>query len=328
MTDWHVWRDEEGDETRFMEELAKPPPWRDRDEPERLVDRQAPALSADKLRRAENWVAVNEADTRNAVNMALLLRRPLLVRGKPGLGKSTLALHLALRLGLGRPLRWEIGSRTTLADGLYRYDAVGHLAAMRRWEIGGVRGDAPRLDRFVTLGPLGTAMLPTSRPRLLLVDELDKASYDLPNDLLHVLEEGGFVIGELIREPESTAVAPFDAQSVDDRVPVGADGRIATWRWPVVVITSNDEREFPEAFLRRCVQHDLVLPDDDEARIQVTAAAVRAWFGASAEDVEDFVARFEEAPIDRILAAYQLHQRHAPSGAYTDGLRLKPTEDE
>src|SRR5262249_20206891 len=142
----------------------------------------------------------------NLVNLALHLRRPLLVTGQPGVGKSTLAFSVAYELGLGPVLRWPITSRSTLLDALYRYDAVGRLQEVslqreaarpsRRTQDdatmpAGNDATAPSADgadallgigKYVRLGPLGTALLPRHRPRVLLIDEFDKSDIDLPND--------------------------------------------------------------------------------------------------------------------------------------------------
>ena len=125
------------------------------------------------------------------VNTALFLRRPLLITGKPGSGKSTLAHSVAYELNLGPVLRWPITTRSTLQDGLYRYDAIARL------HEASLRGGTPKIGPFVQLGPLGTAMVPTRWPRVLLIDEIDKSDIDLPNDLLNIFEEGEFEIPEL-----------------------------------------------------------------------------------------------------------------------------------
>jgi MoxR-like ATPase len=159
------------------------------------------------------------------INAALLLRRPLLITGPPGVGKSTLAYLISRELGLGRVLEWNIVSRTTLRDGIYAHDAMGRAQAIAAWRADGPdpaedavpAGDVntalpqkPRqlpsvLGDFITLGPLGTALLPYDRPRVLLVDELDKSDIDLPNDLLHVLENGSYDVPELVRDAADTA---------------------------------------------------------------------------------------------------------------------------
>ena len=173
------------------------PPWR-----EALRARRAPA-AARRGRGLRYQVEPAEAER---VNAALYLRRPLLVTGEPGTGKSSLAYAVAAELGLGEVLRWPITSKSTLRDGLYHYDAIGRLQEANLSEIKArhQHGAVPApvdIGSYVRLGPLGTALLPGARPRVLLVDELDKSDIDLPNDLLDVFEEGEFTIPELARLP-------------------------------------------------------------------------------------------------------------------------------
>ena len=201
----------------------------------------------------------------NLVNLALHLRRPLLVTGQPGVGKSTLAYSVAYELGLGPVLRWPITSRTTLLDGLYQYDAIGRLqeVSLQR-ETGKAPGPAADEDgapsgigRYIRLGPLGTALLPRRRPRALLIDEIDKSDIDLPNDLLNVFEEGEFTIPELARlNQQSVTVMTAD----DGITAVVQGGRVTCAEFPFVVLTSNSERTFPSAFLRRCVRLEIPRP--------------------------------------------------------------------
>lgn len=207
------------------------------------------------------------------VNAALYLRRPLLVTGLPGVGKSTLAYGVAHELGLGEVLRWNITSRTTLHDGLYSYDAMGRLHDMsirrqlsqRRSSLGG-----PGIGHYITLGPLGTALLPSARPRVLLIDEIDKGDIDLPNDLLHAFETGGFEIPELARLPPkeraSVEVSTWDGEHAEVR-----RGRIRCREFPLVVMTSNGERAFPAAFQRRCLRLDMQTPS--RAKLKAVVAA-------------------------------------------------------
>jgi MoxR-like ATPase len=181
----------------------------------------------------------------DAVNAALHLRRPLLVTGQPGSGKSSLIESVATKLALGRVLRWHITSSSTLRDALYRYDALGRLQEYQ------LTSQPPDISSYLRLGPLGTALLPTGRPRALLVDEIDKSDVDLPSDLLNVFERGEFEIPELARLDQDTVEVREDGG--DERFPI-RQGKVACREFPFVVLTSNGERDFPPAFLRRCVQ--------------------------------------------------------------------------
>jgi MoxR-like ATPase len=193
------------------------------------------------------FLADNE--TRHMVNAALLLRRPLLVTGNPGTGKSRLAYAVAHELNLGPVLRWSINTSSTLRDGLYDYDAVGRLQATAPGADGTpVRASA--LGDFLTLGPLGTALLPWDRPRVVLVDEIDKSHVDLPNDLLHVFEDGQFPIRELLRADPAERSATVIGHG---RVAI-PDGVVRCSEFPLVIMSSNGEREFPAAFRRRCLE--------------------------------------------------------------------------
>ncbi len=310
--------------------LADAPPWRApgspwHERPDR-VERTPPPFPQDgpARRRGARYITTNGARELDAINIALRLRRPLLIKGAPGLGKSSLAYSIAWRLGLGLPLRWEISSRTTLVDGLYRYDAVSHLQATRSADA----DQPPDIGEFITLGPLGTALLPTERPRVLLVDELDKASYDLPNDLLHAFEEGGFAIQELLRTGGQTRVLPYDhgagtgdANSAGERVVV-IGGRIQTHHHPVVIVTTNQERQFPDAFRRRCVELELQRPADP----MVWARIVAGWFGESIGDSDtakwdSLLDNYGEQNTDVLLQALFLQRQGAHTSAIKNTLK-------
>lgn len=235
--------------------------------PEDGVGGGAGGVTARRLGR-DRQAAAYQADEREVqlVNLALHLRRPLLITGKPGVGKSTLAYAVAHELRLGPVLRWPITSRATLRDGLYAYDAIGRLhdAGIGR----GGPDDAPPVGRYLRLGPLGTALLPWRRPRVLLIDEIDKSDLDLPNDLLNVFEEGEFGIPELARlGPGDQEVMTADGA----RTATVTGGTVRCAQFPFTVLTSNAEREFPAAFLRRCVRLEIQPPDAERLAAMVTA---------------------------------------------------------
>jgi MoxR-like ATPase len=116
------------------------------------------------------------------------------------------------------------------------------------------------IGRFIQLGPLGTALLATNRPRVILIDEIDKSDLDFPNDLLNVLEEGDFVIPELARYegPSSVRVRTADR----GRFAIVNSGRVACRQFPLVFMTSNGEKDFPPAFMRRCLRLEMAPPDE------------------------------------------------------------------
>jgi MoxR-like ATPase len=175
----------------------------------------------------------NEA-LESAVNVALALERPLLVKGEPGTGKTLLAEAIAEALNAPL-LRWHVKSTTRAQDGLYVYDTVQRLYDSRFGD-----GDVKDIRRYIKLGPLGQAFAAEQRV-VLLIDEVDKADLEFPNDLLHELDRMRFFI------PET------------------GDEIVAKQR-PIVVITSNNEKELPDAFLRRCVFHFIDFPSKELMR--------------------------------------------------------------
>ena len=214
----------------------------------------------------------------DAVNAALLLRRPLLLTGEPGTGKTELAAHLAWNLGWHSPFKFETKSTSLARDLFYTYDALGHFRAVqiesKQQEQGRQQPQEQtktvRALDYLTLGPLGLAIL-LSLPKdeleqrglwdllnkglrehkleyhgprcsVVLIDEIDKAPRDFPNDILNELENLYFRLPEL--------------KEKQDEKPIKADPEMR----PVVVITSNSEKHLPDAFLRRCVYFNIPFP--------------------------------------------------------------------
>jgi MoxR-like ATPase len=179
-----------------------------------------------------NYIA--SASLVDAVNCALALERPLLVKGEPGTGKTLLARHVAE--GLGLPLdSWHIKSTSKAEDGLYVYDTVQRLNDARFGD-----GNVRDIRSYIRLGPLGRVFTATSR-QVLLIDEIDKADLEFPNDILREIDEMRFTVLET------------------------GDEVVAVQR-PMVIITSNNEKELPDAFLRRCVFHFIDFPDVAQMR--------------------------------------------------------------
>ncbi|MEU5162463.1 MoxR family ATPase [Streptomyces sp. NPDC020875] len=308
--DWLIYRGVGAPDPDRIRRLPPPPPWRAfTGEP--LPD-PVPPVDSSSTRRLGTRVGAppaHDAEALRLINAALYLRRPLLVTGEPGSGKSTLAHAIAHELGLGRVLQWPVVSRTELCDGLYTYDAIGRLQDAQLAERESRTPES--IGAYVRLGPLGTALLPAERPRVLLVDELDKSDIDLPNDLLIVLEEGEFTLPELERTADRPGHEEVRVLTDDGRrVPVRG-GRVRCRAFPVIVMTSNGERDFPAPLLRRCVQLHLDPPRDERL-----ASMVRAHFGTGADERHlDLIDRFtredgdgELRPTDQLLNAIYLSQ--------------------
>jgi MoxR-like ATPase len=168
-----------------------------------------------------------------AVDVARAIGRPLLVKGEPGTGKTLLAVNVARFLQL-ELIRWQVKSTTKAVDGLYTYDTVRRLHDSRFDE-----GNVADIRKYIDLGPMGRAFTAEQRT-VVLLDEIDKADQEFPNDLLHELDMMNFTIPE-----------------TGDEVACSPETR------PVVIITSNNEKELPDAFLRRCVFHWIEFPDRD-----------------------------------------------------------------
>lgn len=233
-------------------QLPAPPSWRQfRDDAEGAIEQQQ--------KKGETFQPPDVAI--EMVNAALALRRPLLITGNPGTGKSSLAYAVARELGLGTVLKWAITTRTTLKDGLYSYDAIARLQDAQA----SGQDNRQETGNYITLGALGTAFLAADLPRVLLIDEIDKSDIDLPNDLLNLFEDGEFPIPELQRlEMSETPVRTLDRENGKQRKVTIRDGVVRCRAFPLVIMTSNGERDFPPPFLRRCLRLRMPNPSPKE----------------------------------------------------------------
>ena len=206
-----------------------------------------------RFQSTSSYVATD--DLRVAVNAAVQLRRPLLVKGEPGTGKTVLAREIAAALD-AELIEWNVKSTTKAAQGLYEYDAVARL---RDGQLGDPR--VHDIGNYIRRGKLWDAFT-RGKPPVLLIDEIDKADIEFPNDLLHELDRMEFHVyetGETVRAHER----------------------------PIVVITSNNEKDLPDAFLRRCFFHYIKFPDRDtmQAIVDVHFPGIQKLLVSKAMDV-------------------------------------------
>ncbi|MEO1352274.1 MAG: MoxR family ATPase [Cyanobacteria bacterium J06635_15] len=325
MTSWKIFEGT-GQPHDGLERLPDPPNWR---------------VFKDEQTRQQQKGATFKArpEEIDLVNAALYLRRPLLITGKPGTGKTSLAYAVARELKLGEVLYWPVTTRTTLKDGLYSYDAIGRLqdSQQKERQSNDLSETLKDIGKYIRLGPLGTALLPVEnlkRPRILLIDEIDKSDIDLPNDLLHAFEEGRYRIPELerIKEVLPTVQVSTAYENQYSTVTIPA-GQVQCNTFPFVILTSNGERDFPPPFLRRCIRLDMREPNEaelsdivqqhlrDENVLEEAKSIIQSFL--EKRDTEG-----QELATDQLLnAIYLLRQSGIPTDKAREQLRdklLKP----
>ena len=256
--DWWIYKNADKSLADIKE---KKPKWRDNTKPNH---------------NANAFIVFNK-EIIDAVNASIYLRRPLLVTGEPGIGKSSLAKSIAKDLNVGQPLHWQITSKSTLKDALYSYDALARLYNIQMIAKENQTEDSDKIDKYLKLGVLGKAFLSKKR-KVILIDEIDKSDIDLPNDLLHIFEEQEFIIDEVKRISKSVKI---------DGKRIPKSGKIKCKKdFPIIIMTSNGEREFPPAFLRRCISVKIELPKNKEEKIDILKQMVENHFK---EENEDFI---------------------------------------
>ncbi len=198
---------------------------------------------------------------KKAVNVALMLQKPLLLTGQPGTGKSELAYHIAAHFGWGKPELFVTRTDSTATDLLYRYDSLAHFNRVNMQKAGDEVLTAEKIEKmFIKYVALGRAICDsvgqnpehTPRRRVVLIDEIDKAPRDLPNDILTTIELMTFDVPEL--------------NTCDDEECSIYEKKGNPALKPVVILTSNSEKTLPEAFLRRCVFFHIDMPDEHQLR--------------------------------------------------------------
>jgi MoxR-like ATPase len=274
-----------GDKIKYKKVIKNIPPWR---------NFQGESFKDRSIKRGKNFYLdpIDDQILINAINAALYLRKPLIVTGDTGVGKSSLAYAIAYKLGIydgsndEEVLTWPITSHTTIKDGLYNYEIVAHINRNTQPVENG-SGRPTEIRDYIILNELGTALATpinadntsNSVPRVLLIDEIDKADMDLPNNLLNILEDGRFYINELNTNNHKTQadVKPQPENNDNQRLQKdnkptihdkfgksieALNGWVECKNFPIVIITSNGERELPDAFKRRCISVKVTFPSE------------------------------------------------------------------
>ncbi|BAZ13840.1 ATPase [Calothrix sp. NIES-4071] len=344
----------DGKSHNVPEKFPDPPPWRMFRDIEKMTEEQKEEIAtrwddvqkladlpenARAKKKGENFrictIANKDGTEESApewkevidgVNAALYLRRPLLVTGNPGTGKTSLAYAIAHELKLGTVLTWSITARSSLEDGLYRYDAIARLqdAQLKKEKS---------IGEYIQLGSVGTAFLPSKLPRVLLIDEIDKSDINLPNDLLHLFEDGAFEISELVRQVKDTYIGTISkavkVRTQDPGIKASIyEGRVQCAEFPIVIMTSNGEREFPPAFLRRCLRVTMPKPNASALKTIVKAHfeddPEKDKFENAETEINELIEKFllkDNCATDQLLNTIDLLIKHVSSKTDKEALK-------